>query len=158
MSDGFTDALVGKFVHCGCMAAGYTKVTCLKHQEAAAIIPGDGVIRTYDDRGIIQPTEGIKYDEGKVRMELLPTKPLVDIAEVLTFGANKYKDDNWRKGISYKRVYGALQRHLSEWNDNRDLDPETKKNHLAHAGCCILFLLEYTHTKPEFDDRYKGDK
>lgn len=103
----------------------------------------------------IEQEEGVKHDANKVRMELLPVTPLVDIAKVLTFGAKKYSDENWRKGISYKRVYGALLRHLTSWYSGEENDAETGESHLAHAGCCLLFLLEYTHTKTEFDDRYK---
>ena len=105
----------------------------------------------------VELVEGTKYDANKPRMDLLPTNPLVDIAKVLTHGASKYQPHNWRKGIAYSRVYAALQRHLSAWNNGQDLDPESKENHLAHAGCCLMFLLEYTHSRPEFDDRYKGE-
>lgn len=103
-------------------------------------------------------SQGTKLDDGKIRMDLLPSAPLKDIAEVLTFGAKKYAAHNWRKGINYSRVYGALQRHLSAWNEGEDTDPESGLNHLAHAGCCLLFLLEYTHSRTQYDDRYKGDK
>lgn len=99
--------------------------------------------------------EGTKYDSGKPRVDLLPTKGLVEIAKVLDFGSKKYDAHNWRKGINYSRVYSALQRHLMTWNDGETVDPETGINHLAHAGCNILFLLEFASTHPEKDDRYK---
>lgn len=105
--------------------------------------------------------EGTKYDADKVRMDLLPSDPLEEIAKVLTFGAKKYKAHNWRKGINYSRVYAGLQRHLKDWNNNISEDSETKLNHLAHAGCCIMFLLEYEMNKEKyakFDDRYKGEE
>lgn len=104
--------------------------------------------------------EGAKYDDGKPRMDLLPSDPMKEVAKVLTFGAKKYAAHNWRKGINYSRVYAGLQRHLSAWNDNDTTDPETGLNHLAHAACCLMFLLEYelNPTKyGKFDDRYKGE-
>lgn len=97
----------------------------------------------------------VKFDQDKVRMELLPTRPLKDIAEVLTIGAKKYEDNNWRQGFDYSRVYGAAQRHLSDWYSGITFDDETSKNHLAHAACCILFLLEYHHSGAGNDDRVK---
>lgn len=100
-----------------------------------------------------KPIEGTKYDESKVRTDLLPTNPLMDIAKVLTFGARKYNDRNWEKGIAWNRVYGALQRHLFAWWNGQDLDPETGLSHLAHAGCCIVFLLEFEKTHRELDNR-----
>ena len=37
-----------------------------------------------------QPGSGIKFDEGKVRMDLLPSEGLFAIATILTVGALKY--------------------------------------------------------------------
>lgn len=102
--------------------------------------------------------QGKKLDNGKPGMSLLPSKPLQEIAKVLDYGATKYSSHNWRKGINFSRVYSALQRHLGAWNEGQDLDEETKLNHLAHAACNILFLLEYQLSdKAEFDDRYKPE-
>jgi hypothetical protein len=99
--------------------------------------------------------EGTKHDEEKPRTDLLPIDPMMDIAEILTFGAKKYSDRNWEKGIKWSRVYGALLRHMFAWWKGQDLDPETGKSHLAHAGCCIMFLLQYSKHNKEFDDRPK---
>lgn len=100
-------------------------------------------------------TVGRKDDSGKLPMELLPRPALEAIAEVLAFGARKYSRWNWRDGISYSRVLGALLRHVHAYNDGEDLDPETGLSHMAHAGCCITFLLTYIKEHPELDDRYK---
>ena len=40
---------------------------------------------------------GIKYDGEKPKMNLLPPKAIVEISKVLTFGAEKYDAENWRK-------------------------------------------------------------
>ena len=65
------------------------------------------------------------------------------ICKVLTYGADKYEeDDNWKKvKDSKKRYYNALNRHIDAWWQGESLDPETGFHHLAHAGCCLLFLL-----------------
>jgi hypothetical protein len=42
----------------------------------------------------IRESEGIKFDEGKVRMELFPTDSFRAISKILTFGARKYDDRN----------------------------------------------------------------
>jgi len=80
------------------------------------------------------------------------------MAAVMTYGADKYGTQNWRAGLEWSRVYAAVQRHLLAWNDGETYDPETKLNHLAHAGCGIMFLLEYAKTHEELDDRYKTKK
>lgn len=100
--------------------------------------------------------EAVKHDKDKVKMELLPPYSLEKIAKVFTFGANKYEDWNYLKGDGLKlsRVYGSCLRHLNSWYKGEELDPETGENHLAHAGCCIMMLIELVNTKNN-DDRPK---
>ena len=80
---------------------------------------------------------------SKPQLELLPSGPLEEIAAVLTFGAAKYEANNWCRGARWGRYYAALLRHLFAWWRGEDRDPETGLSHLAHAGCCLLFLMAY---------------
>lgn len=101
--------------------------------------------------------QGIKNDQGKVRLDLYPPEALIGTSEVLTFGALKYAANNFRLGILYSRVFAALLRHLLAWWMGEELDPESGKPHLDHAGCCIAFLQTYIrHPEKykEFDDRW----
>ena len=100
-------------------------------------------------------TEGIKFDKGKNRLELLPWEALVEVGKIVTFGANKYGDYNWLKGMAWSRFYGASLRHLASWINGEDKDSETNLSHLAHAACCILFLLSYELLNIGEDDRWK---
>ena len=88
-------------------------------------------------------SEGIKYDSAKPKMNLLPPKAIVEVAKVLTFGAEKYDAENWRKLDDLQNRYtaGAL-RHIFAHMDGEKLDPETGLSHMAHALCCLLFKLE----------------
>ena len=94
---------------------------------------------------------GIKYDSEKPKMNLLPPKAIVEISKVLTFGAEKYDAENWRKLDDLQNRYtaGAL-RHIFAHMDGEELDPETNLSHLAHAMCCLLFKLEI-----ELEERIK---
>lgn len=100
-------------------------------------------------------TEGIKFDTGKIRFDLLPPEFLYGTADILTFGASKYGDRNWENGMSWSRVFGALMRHLWAWWNPymSDLDDETGKSHLWHAACCLAFLITYEQRKIGTDDR-----
>lgn len=102
-----------------------------------------------------QAGEGNKFDQGKPRIELIPRSALLEEAAVLTFGAQKYDDDNWRGGMAWRRLIGAALRHTLAFADGEDLDPESGLSHLAHARCCLGFLIEYTSTHTELDDRYE---
>ena len=83
---------------------------------------------------------GTKFDSQKPRVGLVAPEFIQGIAEVLTFGAEKYGAYNWAEGIDYDRLYDAAQRHLGAWHMGCDLDEETKKNHLLHAACELMFL------------------
>ncbi len=88
--------------------------------------------------------EGLKYDSGKLEYGLLPPLALKATVDVLTFGANKYKRDNWKYvDDSKRRYFDALQRHLWAWKEGEEIDPESGKHHLAHAMCCLMFLYEH---------------
>ena len=96
-------------------------------------------------------SQGIKYDSAKPKMNLLPPKAVMEVAKVLTFGAEKYDAENWRKLEDLQNRYtaGAL-RHIFAHMDGEELDPETNLSHLAHAMCCLLFKLEI-----ELEERLK---
>ena len=96
---------------------------------------------------------GIKFDGEKLRLDLLSFQAIQGTADVLTFGAKKYGDRNWEKGLSFSRVFGALLRHLFLWWLGKNNDDETGKLHLDHASCCLMFLQHYTKTNTGTDDR-----
>ena len=98
---------------------------------------------------------GVKYDEDKPPMALLDSDFLEDISRVLGFGARKYVADNWRNGISYRRLISAAYRHLGSVNKGEDIDAESGLPHTAHLGCCIMFLNWMAKNRPDLDDRWK---
>ncbi len=95
----------------------------------------------------------IKNDAGKAPWHLLPYDALGLIALVLAAGAAKYPPRNWENGADYSRFFSALMRHLTAWWGGERSDPETGLPHLAHAGCCILFLIAYEARGLGRDDR-----
>jgi hypothetical protein len=99
--------------------------------------------------------QSLKKDAGKAPLGLLPSQPLTEIAKVLAFGAKKYEPHGWRKGMDWSRLYDAALRHLLAFKEGEDRDPESGELHLAHLGCCVLFLLEHQTKNLGKDDRYK---
>jgi len=125
----------------------------------------------------IKATDGIKYDGGKARFELVPMEALMEEMKVLTLGAKKYTPDNWIyvKGRVFRYV-GAAGRHLMQWwagymawwltkdtkyrerGDSPEalsmVDFETGISHMAHLACCAHFLT-HCHLHPG-DDEMEG--
>ncbi len=86
--------------------------------------------------------QGRKFDTGKTDFSLLPLEPIEQVAKVMTFGAAKYERDNWQLLKDGKnRYFAACLRHLWAWAKGEYQDPESGLPHLAHAACCVLFLL-----------------
>lgn len=86
--------------------------------------------------------DGRKDDLGKPRFDLIPAEALHQVVLALSYGANKYGDDNWRRVKGGRRRYfAALMRHSWAYLRGESHDSESKLPHLAHAGACILFLL-----------------
>lgn len=59
---------------------------------------------------------------------------------------------NWRKGMLWSRLADAALRHLLKWVSGSRVDEETGLSHLAHAMCCLMFLLNYEQTGLGEDD------
>ena len=86
---------------------------------------------------------GRKFDGDKLEYGLLPPLALRETVKVLTFGAQKYERDNWRRvPDGPRRYFDAAQRHLWAYKEGEVNDPETGVSHLAHALCCIMFMLD----------------
>jgi len=100
----------------------------------------------------------VKFDNDKIRYELLDPLMLEGISKVLTFGAKKYCDHNWIKCDSVMRYFGALMRHMWAWARGEDYDPETGIEHYYHAGCCLMFMIGLLRRNKKADDRVLVDK
>lgn len=100
------------------------------------------------------PTEAKKFDGGKPPITLISRTALEEEARVMAHGATKYGRDNWRKGMDFSRLGDAAMRHILAYFDGEDKDPETGLSHLAHARCCLAFLIEYEARKYGKDDRH----
>jgi hypothetical protein len=93
-------------------------------------------------------TGGRKFDGGKLQYGLLPPLALRETVKVLTFGAEKYEPDNWRRvPDSHRRYFDAAQRHLWAYKEGEVIDPESGVNHIAHAICCLMFMLDLDEQK-----------
>jgi hypothetical protein len=97
---------------------------------------------------------GNKNDDGKLRYDLIPAYPMEQLAAVYTFGARKYNDNNWAKGIKYSRIIAALFRHFWAFVRGEDFDPESGLPHLAHCLWNISTLLYFSKYRPDLDDRF----
>lgn len=83
--------------------------------------------------------EGKKFDTGKPKMRLVDPCFMEGMAKILTLGADKYGEYNWR-GLARSRIEDALLRHINEYQKGEKLDEESGESHLYHAACNLMFL------------------
>ena len=102
--------------------------------------------------------EAVKFDDGKLPMDLLDPEWMEGVARVLQFGAQKYAAHNWRKGVEWSRLYAAIQRHLNAFAKGWEYDDETGLSHLLHASCGLMFLYEMQRYRRDLNDMYWADK
>lgn len=95
---------------------------------------------------------GVKHDQGKLRLDLIPPEMHRSLGEVLTFGAGKYGDRNWEKGLNPDRLYAACQRHLLAHREGEPLDPESGLPHLYHAFCNLGMMTTLVMRQGKIDD------
>lgn len=87
----------------------------------------------------------VKHDGGKTRVELIEPDFLRNLGHVLRFGADKYGEDNWKRGIAdYEaarlRVLGALGRHWLDLLSGRTNDYESRQHIAGHIAACAMFV------------------
>lgn len=99
---------------------------------------------------------GIKHDQGKPDLSLLPAYAKEGIARAFMDGEQKYGRYNYLKGMQWTRLLAAADRHLTAFNRGEDAAEDSKLNHLYHAGACIMILIEYYHRNLGEDNRFKG--
>ena len=88
------------------------------------------------------PPPGRKDDDGKPRWDLLPFAEAEEVVKVLTYGARRYGDHNWRQvDNAPNRYLAAALRHISAHRQGAPLDYESGLPHLAHAVASLLFIM-----------------
>jgi 5'(3')-deoxyribonucleotidase len=97
--------------------------------------------------------EGLRFNSGKTRYDLVPAYAQEQYARVLTKGSEKYADRNWERGMAWSKVLASLERHLQAIKRGEDYDKESGLLHSAHVMCNAAFLTEYYKIYPEGDDR-----
>lgn len=125
--------------------------------------------------------EALRYNEGKLRYNLIPENAKRELARVYTLGAHKYSTyltpdgkevkgseipfaqasglkkiydgaNNWRLGLKWSDVMESAMRHIEAYKRGEDFD-ELGTYHLSNAVWNLMTILEYYHIHPELDDR-----
>lgn len=100
---------------------------------------------------------GLKYDDGKPRVDLVDPYFYLEMGRVLGYGASKYADENWRRGIPVKKLIGSMERHIAEFKRGQAIDVESLFENLAHVAINCMMASWMVVNRPELDDRIVDD-
>lgn len=118
-----------------------------KLRDDPDVMEAEGRDKRFSDKSLpdmlMGDVGGVKLDTGKIRFDLLPPDALEAVAQVYTFGAEKYAARNWELGMDWGRVYAAGQRHQHAFWRGENTDQETGYLHTAHMAFAALTLTAF---------------
>lgn len=92
--------------------------------------------------------------KNKPQLHLVPPVAMVECAKALKCGADKYGVFNWRTAQVQQSTYiSALLRHVGEYMDGEDNDPESSASHLGHIMANCAIILDARKAGTLIDDR-----
>jgi hypothetical protein len=101
--------------------------------------PDEKQERLFGDR-----TEKSKPNAGAVREALgmpytrqIPLEAIAAAAASLEYGAKKYADRNWEKGLPWQQMIDSLKRHVEDFERGHDYDDGDDGSDL-HQVCMIM--------------------
>ena len=90
---------------------------------------------------------GLRFNTGKPRWGLVHYQSLVPMVRALEYGAAKYSDGNWMKGLKGREILECMQRHLAALMDGETHDSESGEPHIGHVLCNAMFYSYFTETE-----------
>jgi hypothetical protein len=111
-------------------------------------------VRMRDEEDQLGKEVAARFDKGKARYDLLPPVAIHELTLVYTYGCIKYDDDNWWKGMPWKKVIGPMLRHAYKWLRGEKYDPESGLHHLAHLAWNAIALFCYQSKGIGIDNRH----
>jgi hypothetical protein len=99
---------------------------------------------------------GIKHDEDKMDLSLVPKIAMEEMAKAFMLGEKKYGRYNYCKGMEASRLVASTLRHITAWNDGEDNDPESGNCHLGHALAGLAMILRQRELGSLIDNRYSS--
>jgi len=87
-------------------------------------------------------------------MSVVPAGVIAEIAVAMTEGMNKYGRHNYREvGVRASVYYDGTMRHLMDWWEGTDIDPDSMMNHVTKAITSLTVLRDCMMNDNWVDDR-----
>lgn len=108
-----------------------------------------------DEVRMVDPKTGAEKGGKLERHDLIPAASLRRLATHYGVGAQKYAENNWRKGYAWSWSFAAMMRHAWAFWNGEDIDEETGTRHIVSAMWHCLVLDTFMDEQKDRDDRFK---
>ncbi len=101
--------------------------------------------------------KAVKYNDGKLRTDLVEARFIEGIAAVLTYGSFKYSANNWKTGggLTLEQIWGSLSRHYFSLAKGNKYDAETGIPEIYHLACNLMFLAWRMEEDDDIPNNYE---
>ena len=139
--------------------SGCSRYTQHKTEEApkiGVVTPAKG-FEKFSEQAAQQSAEGrgLRFNAGKVRVDLVPPDAIWALAQLMTVNSHKYPDRNWEKGMPISEVLASCERHLLALKSGEDIDPTDNQPHAVKIMWNGMALTSYLLRGVGTDDRVK---
>lgn len=94
---------------------------------------------------------------AKVPFSTIPAGVLAELGLAMMEGALKYGRHNYRvSGVRASVYYDAAMRHITDWWEGIDIDPDSGLHHLVKAMACLAVARDAMLQGKMVDDRPPG--
>lgn len=100
---------------------------------------------------------GVKFDQGKPPISLVPVEAINGMAKAFAFGATKYEKHNFRKGFEWTRALDAAMRHTLAEIECINADEDSGLPHAYHALAALAMYVYFKENNVGQDDRFKKE-
>lgn len=105
----------------------------------------------------ITSSTGGEKNQKLAQLSAIDPLALTVLAEVAGFGAKKYSRLNYLRGFDWSLAYDAGQRHMHEFWNGVNFDPESGLPHTAHAAWQNLAMTSFLLRDIGTDDRFREE-
>ena len=93
-------------------------------------------------------------DSAQKALNVASSELMEQTVGVLVFGAKKYKEWNWAKGMPWQVPIECCLRHARKIiEQDEDIDEESGLPHMAHICCNLVMLAWFVRYYPDGDNR-----
>lgn len=122
-----------------------------KNRKNVPVFDERDIYGDFDDEGDDMSKAWNKSETGAMREAIgvpyfrqLPLEALAAGAAALEYGAQKYDNRNWEKGLPYQQMIDSLKRHIADFERGRDYDDGEGGSGLPHVALIMSSALMLT--------------